>query len=81
MRSSMPSVEAAIRRVDGLAGKPEKATPASHPRVADEPAASAADPQTKGWDFYHASEETAAPERASAAQAVRPSPSQLQRPR
>lgn len=60
-----PSVEAAIRRVDGLAGKPEKATPASHPRVADKPAASAADPP-KDWDFYHASEEPAAPERLEA---------------
>lgn len=60
-----PSVEAAIRRADGLTGKPEKAAPASHPRVADKPAASAADPP-KDWDFYHASEEPAAPERLEA---------------
>jgi cell division septation protein DedD len=57
-----PSVEAAMRRVDGLVGKTEKAAPASHPRVADKPAASAAD-QPKDWDFYHSSEERAAPER------------------
>jgi cell division septation protein DedD len=57
-----PSVEAAIRRMDGLAGKTEKAAPASHPRVADKPAASAAD-QPKDWDFYHSSEEPETPER------------------
>ncbi len=61
-----PSVEAAIRRVDGLAGKTEKAAPASHPRVADKPAASAADPPPKDWDFYHSGEEPAAPERLEA---------------
>ncbi len=57
-----PSVEAAIRRVDGIAGKTEKAAPASHPRVADKPAATAAD-QPKDWDFYHSSEEPKTPER------------------
>ena len=76
-----PSVEAAIRRVDGLAGKTEKAAPASHPRVADKPAASAAD-QPKDWDFYHSSEEPAGAGAfgSSSPSRLPPSPSPLRAP-
>jgi cell division septation protein DedD len=60
-----PSVEAAIRKVDKLAGKsekPEKAAPASRPAPADDSAKTAAN-QPTDFDFYHSGEEEKAPER------------------
>jgi len=60
-----PSVEAAIRKVDQLAGKPEKAAPPSRPPAAGDPAGTAANHPTE-WDFYHSNEEPKTPERLEA---------------
>lgn len=57
-----PSVEAAIRKVDQLAGKPEKAAPPSRPPAAGDSAGTAANHPTD-WDFYHSNEEPKTPER------------------
>jgi cell division septation protein DedD len=60
-----PSVEAAIRKVDKLAGKeekPEKAASASQPRDAGDSAETAVNHPTD-WDFYHSNEEPKTPER------------------
>jgi cell division septation protein DedD len=67
-----PSVEAAIRKVDKLAGKPEKperlerqgkALPASHPLAADDSPADGAAKPAADFDFYHAGEGEKTPER------------------
>jgi cell division septation protein DedD len=58
-----PSVEAAIRQVDKIAGKieqPEKAAPASRPPAVRDSAEPA---HPTDWDFYHSNEEPKTPER------------------
>jgi cell division septation protein DedD len=60
-----PSVEAAIRQVDKLAGKieqPEKAPTASKRPAADDSGGTAVNRPTD-WDFYHSNEERKTPER------------------
>ena len=61
-----PSVEAAIRKVDKLAGKPEKpekVVPGRKPQVADDGSTDAAANHPADFDFYHAGEGEKAPER------------------
>jgi len=61
-----PSVEAAIRKVDKLAGKSEKSekvAPASKPSAADDGSTDAAANHPADFDFYHAGEGEKAPER------------------
>jgi cell division septation protein DedD len=73
-----PSVEAAIRKVDKFAGKPEKperleksekpgkALPASHPSAADGGPADGVGNPSADFDFYHAGEGEKAPDRLEA---------------
>lgn len=57
-----PSVEAAMRKLDKLASKTEKAAPASRAPAADDSDQTAVN-QPTDWDFYHSGEEKKTPER------------------